>query len=88
MTNSRIVLVMFLRRQIYYANKETRKRRRMTQKPSGKKVVESRQTLNIRPMFLAKTTIVSYHYLHKTKLVGEKKMMAKRCEIGRDHIEQ
>ena len=60
----------------------------MIQKPSGKKVVESRQTLNIRPMFLAKTTIVSYHYLHKTKLAGEKKIMTKCCEIGWDYIEQ
>ena len=60
----------------------------MTQKPSGKNVVESRQTLNIRPIFSAKTTIVKYHYSDETKLVQEKKMMTKHCEIGWDHIEQ
>jgi len=50
--------------------------------------VESRQTLNIGQMLLAKITIVSYHYLDKNKLVDGKKMTIQRCEIGWEYIEQ
>ena len=73
---------------VYDINKETGKRRHIIQKPSGNNIVESRQTLNIGQMLLAKSTIGSYHYLDKNKLVGGKKMTIQRCEIGWEYIEQ